>query len=442
MKHGEGSVTERADGRFWARLPDPKRTSLGLYATEADAWAAIAHARRIRAKRGAPAGETFEAFGRHVLDLREEDGIRGIDQERNRFEFHLATSHLASRGMADILPLHIADFVRAIARKNAADKRGKRKISHKTVGRCLSLVSVIFDEAILRGIRPDNPCAGVKLRRKQAEAAETEEPWDYLRRDEQLAIAKCEAIPEWARCLMRFAWGTGLRQGEQWNLELRDLHVDPEDPEVKQHGPHVFVRFGSQGKRAKNAKTRRVPLFGDGLEAARRWLEILPTWVEKDENGKRNTLKLVFPTLRGCRRGIGAPSRTTYDPKTKTRGKAELLAEWLAAAGVKREIRWHDLRHTCASALVSGMWGRRWSLEEVCAMLGHSSIIVTQRYAHLAESALTQAARETPGIGYGLGTDLPILHPRLLEMLNRIAAVGPEGIEPSTYGLKVRSSTD
>jgi hypothetical protein len=89
----------------------------------------------------------------------------------------------------------------------------------------------------------------------------------------------------------------------------------------------------------------------------------------------------VFPTLRGCRRGIGAPSRTTYDPKTKKRGKAELLPEWL-----------------------------------------------------------TQAARETSG--YEVGTDLPILHPRLLEMLSKFAVVGPEGIEPSTYGLKVRSSTD
>jgi integrase len=169
--------------------------------------------------------------------------------------------------------------------------------------------------------------------------------------------------------------GYGTSQGEQWNLELRDLHVDTEDPEVKQHGPHVFVRFGSKGKRAKNSKTRRVPLFGDGLEAARRWLELLLVWVKKKKGEKRNPFRLAFPTLTGCRRGIGAPSRTTYDAKTKKRGKAELLPEWLAAAGVKRELRWHDLRHTCASALVSGMWGRRWSLQEVCAMLGHSSIV-------------------------------------------------------------------
>ncbi|MEO6575667.1 MAG: site-specific integrase, partial [Polyangiaceae bacterium] len=66
---------------------------------------------------------------------------------------------------------------------------------------------------------------------------------------------------------------------------------------------------------------------------------------------------------------------------------------------------WHDLRHTCASALVSGMWGRAWRLEEICALLGHSSITVTQRYAHLAGTALVVAAEETSGRWYATGTE-------------------------------------
>lgn len=49
--------------------------------------------------------------------------------------------------------------------------------------------------------------------------------------------------------------------------------------------------------------------------------------------------------------------------------------------------RWHDLRHTCASWLVqAGV-----PLYTVGQMLGHSSPAVTQRYAHLAESNLTEA---------------------------------------------------
>jgi hypothetical protein len=37
-----------------------------------------------------------------------------------------------------------------------------------------------------------------------------------------------------------------------------------------------------------------------------------------------------------------------------------------ALRAIARTVRWHDLRHTCASSLVAGGWGPRWSLEEPC----------------------------------------------------------------------------
>ena len=64
-------------------------------------------------------------------------------------------------------------------------------------------------------------------------------------------------------------------------------------------------------------------------------------------------------------------------------------------SGIARNVRWHDLRHTCASSLVSGWWGRQWTLSEVCELLGHGSVTTTERYAHLADTVLKQAARET-----------------------------------------------
>lgn len=47
----------------------------------------------------------------------------------------------------------------------------------------------------------------------------------------------------------------------------------------------------------------------------------------------------------------------------------------------------HDLRHTFASILVSNGIG----LEVIGKLVGHSNIRTTQRYAHLANSALKQA---------------------------------------------------
>ena len=51
-------------------------------------------------------------------------------------------------------------------------------------------------------------------------------------------------------------------------------------------------------------------------------------------------------------------------------------------------LRIHDLRHQFASFLVNN--GR--SLYDVQMILGHSSPVVTQRYAHLSTKSLQEAA--------------------------------------------------
>jgi integrase len=69
------------------------------------------------------------------------------------------------------------------------------------------------------------------------------------------------------------------------------------------------------------------------------------------------------------------------------------LAKTLERTGIKRHIRFHDLRHTCASHLLQGTWApdlirEPLRLEEVKAWLDHSDIGVTQRYAYLAPDAI------------------------------------------------------
>jgi integrase len=68
-------------------------------------------------------------------------------------------------------------------------------------------------------------------------------------------------------------------------------------------------------------------------------------------------------------------------------GSIRKAFEGACEAAKVSDFRFHDLRHTCASWLV--MRGR--PLKEVQELLGHASITMTMRYAHLAPDRLRDA---------------------------------------------------
>ena len=73
---------------------------------------------------------------------------------------------------------------------------------------------------------------------------------------------------------------------------------------------------------------------------------------------------------------------------------AQWAKKWRSAAGMRADVRVHDLRHTCASHLIMGTWGRAWRLEEVQVVLGHASRTTTERHARLAPDSIQRVANE------------------------------------------------
>jgi integrase len=63
------------------------------------------------------------------------------------------------------------------------------------------------------------------------------------------------------------------------------------------------------------------------------------------------------------------------------------------AAGLS-DVRMHDLRHSFASFLVNAGC----SLYEVQKILGHASVVMTQRYSHLSQDSLLRAASHAGAI--------------------------------------------
>ena len=70
------------------------------------------------------------------------------------------------------------------------------------------------------------------------------------------------------------------------------------------------------------------------------------------------------------------------------------LARTLADIDIEWPLRLHDLRHSFASFLVN----KGVSLYVVQGLLGHSLVRTTQRYAHLANDTLADAAEVMRGV--------------------------------------------
>ena len=141
----------------------------------------------------------------------------------------------------------------------------------------------------------------------------------------------------------------------------------------------------------KSGKVRRVPLLPEAIDALRAHLA-----------SKHAGRVLVFPGETGGRRCRSDDARWAPQTRRSTKNGAPVYATvngYRLRAGLTRRVRFHDLRHTCASHLVMGTFGVTLTLQEVCAWLGHSSITVTERYAHLAPDRLASrvaAARPVP----------------------------------------------
>jgi integrase len=164
----------------------------------------------------------------------------------------------------------------------------------------------------------------------------------------RLNLREC-AFADYLKPMVLLSLHTGMRRGEVFNLHWED--IDFQRKIITVHG-----------KGAKSGRTRHIPMN-----------------------------KTVQGTLTGWREMTTDAGRVFRNPKTGRRFDNTYTA-WDAvveASGIEN-FTWHDMRHHCASMLVqAGV-----DLYVVKEILGHSSITMTERYAHLAPQQ-TAAAMAT-----------------------------------------------
>jgi integrase len=262
-------------------------------------------------------GPSARERGREFLLTR--SGNRNADTDRGRWDKHIAVAHLAQLPIQAVTRADVREWVAELKKKKTAydakkhGKRTPRPLSRQTRVHCLNLLRAFFAWAIENDLAPQNPCIGIHVAREDGDEDEGFQKDWFLTEDEWSRLYglwdTLEGFDETDRMekhIAAFAVGTGLRQ-----MELACLHLD--DVNVGDEEPHVVVRFGSYDRvrqrfrspkgRTGSKNTRKVPLFGLALDAARAWLEVRSIYAPKYRGD------LMFPTRRGALR-MNKPPRT------------------------------------------------------------------------------------------------------------------------------------
>jgi integrase len=147
---------------------------------------------------------------------------------------------------------------------------------------------------------------------------------------------------------------TGMRIGELRGLQWGDIDLDRRRLSVQRS---ETGKAGVKGDGTKGGRNRTLPLSADAVAAFRS----IPRQTRRSD-------ELVWKG-RGGGRGLSEAACDGAITRIVNRAKLEK----------PEEIGWHSLRHTFASQLAI----RGVSLRAIQELLGHSSIQVTEIYAHL-----------------------------------------------------------
>ena len=257
------------------------------------------------------------------------------------YRLRLLRRTFGKKAIGDIKVADVEDMVQDL---KAAGKKPA------TVKRHLALLRAMLNWAVEREYLDRNPFrrgsqAVIKLERENN------------RRDARLTEAQETALLEKAdgnlRALIILALETGMRRGEMLKLTCGD----------------VDLADGSVRVRAENAKSKRerkIPVESERLKGVLKWLKLGSDGTERPPEAS------LF--VKPC----GSPLRSFRNAWVKARKDT-----------VGADFRFHDLRGECASRLTEA----NVPLSQVRDILGHASIVTTERYDRQKFDTLRVAAK-------------------------------------------------
>jgi integrase len=301
----------------------------------------------------APTGLTFRAFSKIFLDRHVAPRLKSADTITYRMG--KLNAHFGDRLLTDIKTADIEDFLATLAQpvKLGPTHKTPRARGNGTINRYRSTLVTMFNFAVRRDYLMATPFSkGTTPTTLIPQLAEPD------KRDRRLSPAQEQQLLQAAtapflKLLITTALYSGMRRGEMLALTWADLKARP-----------GWIRLRKDT--TKSAKTRWVPVHPN-VQAVFEFLKLDANGDDKPDAGA------VFSNE------VGEAIQSFRTAWTGALRRANIT-----------NFRWHDLRHEFASRLAeNGV-----PLVQVKDLLGHASIVTTERYVTTQPERL-QTAMQT-----------------------------------------------
>jgi integrase len=384
---GEGSVFERDDGLWVGSISlgyteAGKRKRKTVYGAtkkevldELDRLRSEARVGNLPDAAGLTVGQLLDRW----LESSKATTETRTFEERKRLVNNHLRSRLGGLKLAKVNALHVESFYADLARDS---------VGPTTVRHAADVLGVAFSHACNLKLIPFNPVAAIKKPKAPKRQMLFLTP-------EQVKILLDAAKGRPCNALVVLALATGCRQGELLALTWDDVDLPKATLTVRRSLAQTDGGF--EVKDPKTAASRRtitlpslaVTVLTEHKAAAlRAGLLDAPVFCTRDGNWllKRNVLRSLRAVVRRANTPLGKINRGGR-PKKGEASPAKAPFEMLNL--IPARLRFHDLRHTVASVLLS----QGQSVRAVSQRLGHSNPALTLRvYAHCMPSDDPQLA--------------------------------------------------
>lgn len=267
----------------------------------------------------------------------------------------------------EIKPSHIADFYEYKFKSGRCDEKGG--LSIRSVRMLSFLIKSILDEAVFYELIPHNPAAKVPLPQKK----HSEKKYVFLdakSANEVLKIFRGHHL----QSLIYMTLYYGLRRSEVLGLKWSAIDFKNDTVEIN-HTVVMNLSIVAKDK-TKTAAGKRIYALIPELKEVLLNLKSETDYNKKIFGKEYQNTDYIFTW----------PNGKPYRPDYITREFQKVLAK-----NDFPKMRFHDLRHSCASVL----YDKGWALKDIQTWLGHADIQTTANvYTHISNSRKNDMAKD------------------------------------------------